>query len=133
MEFSGMNYVAIGLATVAGMISGAVWYGIFAKPWMRAVGFTQGDVQPKPSLYVIAAICQLVIAYLLAGMIGHLGSHTLTGGMITAFFCWLGFCLAPMTVNHRFQDKGWDLTAIDGGYWLTVFLIQGAIIGWMGV
>jgi len=37
-----------------------------------------------------------------------------------------------MAVNHRFQGKGWDLTLIDGGYWLVVFLLQGAILGWWG-
>jgi len=38
-----------------------------------------------------------------------------------------------MCVNHRFQGRGWSLTAIDGGYWLAAMLIQGAIIGAMGV
>ena len=133
MDFSGINYLSVPLAALAGMIAGAVWYGVFAKPWMKAVGFTEADVQQKPSIYIVAAVAQLVIAYLLAGLIGHLDTYTLTSGAITAFFCWIGFCLAPMAVNHRFQDKGWDLTVIDGGYWLVVFLLQGAIIGWMGV
>ena len=132
MDFSGINYLAIGLAVVASMITGAVWYGVFSKPWMRAAGLTASDIEQKPSLYIIAVICQIVIAYLLAGLIGHLGSHTLASGIVTAFFCWLGFCLAPMVVNHRFQGNGWDLTLIDGGHWLAVFILQGAIIGWMG-
>lgn len=133
MDFSGVNFIAIALAVVAGMATGAVWYGVFAKAWMRAAGLNESDIEQKPSLYLVAAVCQIVIAYLLAGLVGHLGSHSLSGGMITAFFCWLGFCLAPMAVNHRFQGRGWDLTMIDGGYWLAVFLLQGAIIGWMGV
>ncbi len=133
MDFSGINYLSVLPAAIAGMITGAIWYGVFAKPWMKAVGFTEDDVQQKPSLYIVAVIAQLVIAYLMAGLIGHLGNYSLTGGVITAFFCWIGFCLAPMAVNHRFQNKGWDLTIIDGGYWLVVFLLQGAIIGWMGV
>ncbi|MEM9280080.1 MAG: DUF1761 domain-containing protein [Pseudomonadota bacterium] len=133
MVFSGINYLAIPLAAIAGMITGAIWYGVFAKQWMKAVGFTEEDVQQKASLYIVAVIAQVVIAYMMAGIIGHLGEVTVASGVISAAFCWLGFCVAPMAVNHRFQDKGWDLTLIDGGFWLVVFLLQGAIIGWMGV
>jgi hypothetical protein len=38
-----------------------------------------------------------------------------------------------MAVNHRYQAYGWDLTLIDGGHWLGVALIMGAVIGWWGV
>ncbi len=131
MSFEGLNYLAVLAAAFAGMISGAVWYGVFAKQWMKAVGYTE-QPQPNPKIYIVALIAQFVIAYLLAGIIGHLGAFSLTQGIVTAFFCWLGFCVAPMAVNHRFQDKGWDLTVIDGGYWLLVFVLQGAIIGFLG-
>ena len=126
-----MNYLAVVMAAVAGMIAGAVWYGALANPWMKAVGYDEPP-KPDPKIYIVAIVAQLIIAWTLAGVIGHLGTHTLSGGVISAFFCWLGFCAAPMAVNHRFQEKGWDLTVIDGGYWLAVFVLQGAILGWMG-
>ena len=133
MDFSGINYIAVILAVIASMMTGAAWYGLFSKQWMSAAGLSEADIQQKPSLYVIAILCQAVIAYLLAGLIGHLGTLTIGAGMITAFFCWLGFCLAPMIVNHRFQGNGWNLTIIDGGHWLGVLVIQGAVIGAFGV
>ena len=133
MEFAGINYIAVGLALVASMIIGAIWYGIFAKPWMAAVGLGPDDLEQKPSLYVIAALCQLVMAWMLAGVIGHLGMMSLTGGLITALFCWLGFIATAITVNHRFQGSSWALTIINCGHWLAVLLAQGAIIGWMGI
>jgi hypothetical protein len=37
-----------------------------------------------------------------------------------------------MTVNHRYQGFGWDLTLIDGLHWLGVALVMGAVIGWFG-
>ena len=134
MDFSGMNYLAVAIAAIVGMISGAAWYGVLAKPWMKAAGVSEEDVNgPNTGKYVVALLAQFVIAYLLAGLIGHLDTFSLGGGIITALFCWIGFCLAPMMVNHRFQGAGWDLTAIDGGYWLVVFVLQGAIIGWIGL
>ncbi len=133
MEFFGINYLAVCIAAVAAMPVGAAWYGALGKPWMAAVGLKPDDIEQKPSLYIIAAICHLVIAFFLAGIIGHIGTHSLGGGIVTAFFCWLGFVVPTMCVNHRFQGTGWDLTAIDGGHWLATFLLQGAIIGWFGV
>ena len=129
MEFAGINYLAVGVALVASMIIGAVWYGIFAKPWMAAAGIDADKLEQKPSLYIIAIICQAFMAWMLAGVIGHLGTTTIGGGLITALFCWAGFIATSITVNHRFQDASWSLTLINTGHWLFVLLAQGAIIG----
>jgi len=131
MDFSNINYLAIITAAVAGMISGAAWYGAFAKSWMKAVGFTE-EPKPDSKIYVVAILAQLIIAYMLAILFSHFPDVDTKDGILAAFFLWLGFCVAPMAVNHRFQGKGWDLTLIDGGYWLVVFLLQGAILGWWG-
>lgn len=132
MDLSNINYIAIIVAAVAGMISGAVWYGVFSKPWMKAAGVTEEQVQGGgKAIYLVAILAQIIIAYMLSTLFGHFPSASLMDGVMAAFFLWLGFCLAPMAVNHRFQGKGWDLTAIDGGFWLVVFLLQGGIIGWL--
>ena len=132
MIFHGINYLAVILAAIAGMMAGAAWYSALAKPWIKALGLTQEPKQ-NPKIYIVALISQFLIAYVLAGLIGHIGSFTIGGGILSALFCWAGFTLAPMMTNHRFQGNGWDLTLIDAGYWLVVFALQGAIIGWMGV
>ncbi|MGE3529380.1 MAG: DUF1761 family protein, partial [Methyloceanibacter sp.] len=43
MTFTGVNYLAVIIATLAGFGLGTVWYMILAKPWMRAVGKTEAD------------------------------------------------------------------------------------------
>ena len=133
MAFSGINYIAVLVAAVAGFGVGAAWYTALAKPWMAAAGVAKADLTPGPTPFIVAALCQLVLAYLLAGVMSHMGRVDLAGGLTTAFFLWLGFVATTMAVNHRFQGKGWDLTAIDGGHWLIGMLIQGAVIGLFGV
>lgn len=130
MDFAGINFVAITAAAIASMVIGAIWYGGLAKLWMRAAKINENDLDQSLKLYVIAAICQFIIAFFLAGIIGHLAIDTPWTGAITAFFCWIGFVVPTMTVNHRFQGSGWGLTIIDAGVWLLVFVAQGAIIGW---
>ena len=75
------------------------------------------------------------MAYVLAGVLGHLGPGqvTLLNGVISALFVWAGFIATTITVNQRYQGFGWTLTLIDAGHWLGVALIMGAIIGWWGV
>jgi Protein of unknown function (DUF1761) len=55
------------------------------------------------------------------------------GGVVTGFFVWLGFVITTMGVNHAFGGAKPMLTFIDGGYWLAVLLMQGAVIGAFGV
>ncbi|MEN0001046.1 MAG: DUF1761 domain-containing protein [Pseudomonadota bacterium] len=135
MEFSGFNPLAIGIATVAAFVFGSVFYGTLAKPWMRAAGITPEEAKMGPSLFAMTFACEIVMAIMVAGVIGHLGDDqiTLRNGVISALFIWLGFVITTMIVNHRYGGKGWDLTLIDGAHWLGVLLIMGAIIGFMGL
>lgn len=132
MSFAGMNYLAVLVAAVAGYVFGAIWYSALAKPWMAAVGMTERP-KPNPAPFVIAFVCQLFMAWMLAGVIGHLGDISVMRSLITAAFLWAGFVITTMIVNHRFQSARWSLTLIDGAHWLGVLLIMGLVIGLFGV
>jgi hypothetical protein len=76
-----------------------------------------------------------IMAWVLAGGIAHLGPGqvTLKNGVISALFMWVGFVATTMAVNNAFGQRKAALTVIDGIHWLGVLVIQGAIIGAMGV
>ena len=138
MAFAGLNYQAVLLAAVVSFLFGGVWYGLLSKPWMAAAGMDAKKLEAAGSPVkpmVLAFLCLIVMAWVLAGLIGHLGAGqvTLRNGLISGAFAWLGFVATTLTVNHAFQDTKRALTLIDGGHWLGVLSIQGAIIGWMGV
>jgi hypothetical protein len=69
------------------------------------------------------------------GGIAHLGPGqvTLRNAIVSALFLWLGFVVTTMAVNNAFGQRKASLTIIDGIHWLGVLVIQGAIIGAMGV
>ena len=138
MEFAGLNYIAVFVAAIASLAFGAVYYMTLAKPRMAAVGKTGEQAQaqrgnPKP--FIITVVAHLMMAWVLAGIIGHLGTDQVTAmnGLISATFVWFGFVLTSLTVNHRFQGATTSLTLIDGGHWLGVLLVQGLVIGLLGV
>lgn len=139
MSFAGVSYMAALIAAVAGFAFGAVWYMALGSRWAAAVGkpievLNPGGRPPVPQM-ILTFICQLVMATMLAGVIGHLGKGqvTLWNGIVSGLFLWIGFVATTLLVNHGFQGVKRALTVIDGGHWLGVLLIQGAVIGWMGV
>ncbi len=129
MMFDGVNLLSALAAAVAAFVFGALWYSVLGKQWMRAARLTEEQTKPSPGLLVITFICQLMMAFILAGVIHHTGATTLKSGLISAMLIWIGFVATTLIVNHRFQDKPWSLTVIDGGHWLGVLLIQGTVIG----
>ena len=132
MDFSSVNMIAIIVAAVVSMAIGAAWYGVLGKPWMAAVGKPKETFKPTPGPFIIAFVCQLIMAWMLAGVIGHLGDITVVRSLISALFVWFGFVVTTMLVNHRFQAASWSLSLIDGGHWLGVLLCMGLVIGLFG-
>ena len=139
MAFGGLNYLAVLAAAVASFAFGALWYGLLGKPWMAALGKTKDELmgpegKPPVAQMLKSLIAALIMAWVLAGLIGHLGPGRVTplNGIISAGFVWLGFVATTLTVNHGYQRAKTALTLIDGGHWLGVLLIQGLIIGLFG-
>lgn len=135
MSFAGINYLAILVAAIAAFVFGAVYYGALGKPWMKAARIKPEEATMSPVLFITSFIAELVMAWVLAGVIGHLGAGQVTAwnGIVSGAFVWLGFIATTLAVNHRYQGFGWDLTVIDGLHWLGVAVIMGAVIGWWGV
>ena len=143
MTFAGINYLAILIAAVAGWLSGAVWYTALATRWVAAQGKTveqfhaeQAAKKGTPAAWLpfaLAFLADLVMAWVLAGMVGHLGTVTIRSAVISALFAWGGFVVTTVLVNNAFAGRSYLLTAIDAGHWLVALVLMGVVIGWMGV
>lgn len=135
MNFAGMNPVAIGIAAVAAFLWGALYYRIVGTAWMRAGRLDPATTRPTVTLFLTTLTAEAIIAWVLAGTLGHLGvgQVTLKNGLISALFVWFGFMATTLTVNHRFQGFGWGLVLADAVHWLGAALIMGAVIGGIGV
>jgi hypothetical protein len=139
--FAGLNVWALPLAAIASFLFGGLWYGVLSKQWMDAAGINEAQIKAAsgrtPHAFAITFVCQLFMAWMLAGLILHMAKAGLPGtmrnGMISAFFIWAGFVMTSLIVNHQFQMQKRALTLIDGAHWLGVLLIQGAILGAWGL
>ena len=137
MAFAGINYLAIVIAAVAAFAWGAGYYMSLSKQWLAATGMTKEELAGKrsPVPFVISFVALLVMGWVLAGLIGHLGAGQVTAknGIISGLFAWLGFVATTVFVNNAYPGRKYTLSTIDSLHWLGVLVIEGAVIGAMGI
>jgi hypothetical protein len=139
MSFAGINFLAVLIAAVVAWLASAGWYMSLGKIYQAAQGKTAEQCKvdmKKPGAFLpflYAFIGNLVIAWMLAGVLGHLGQVTLKDGVISGAFLWFGFILTTMVVNFCFSGRDKRLLLIDLGNWLIVMVVMGAVIGAIGV
>ncbi|TAJ34562.1 MAG: DUF1761 domain-containing protein [Reyranella sp.] len=135
MVFAGMNYLAILVAAVAAFGFGSLYYMSLSSQWLAAIGKKKEELSPSMAPFVISIVSLLVMAQVLAGTIAHLGGGQVTvrTGIITGAFMWLGFVATTTATNYAFGGRKASLTVIDCIHWLGVLVIQGAVIGAIGI
>ena len=131
-----INYVGILAAAVAAWLTGAVWYGVLGKQWMAALGWTEADMAGPDGKrrmpvgpMILSFVGALIMAFLLSGLMGHIGAMTVRTGIISGALVWVGFVITTIAVNNAFQRRKVMLTVIDGGHWLLALVVQGAVLG----
>lgn len=141
MTFIGVNYLAVVIAAVAAWLASAAWYMSLSRHYVAALGKTPEQMaqdRKKPGAFlpfIYAFVANIIIAWMLAGVLAHLGAGqvTLRNGVISGAFLWFGFILTTIAVNYSFSGRDRRLLLIDAGNWLLVLLVIGAIIGGIGV
>jgi len=144
MTFTGVNYLAVLIAALVGWAVGAAWYMGLAKQWVDAHGKTMEEFKAQAEAakgtsaawlpYLLAFIAELVMAWVLAGLLAHLGPDqtTVWNGIVSAAFVWVGFVVTTIAVNNMFGMRKPMLTVIDSGHWLAVLLVMGIVLGFFG-
>lgn len=133
MTIAGIEPMSVFWSAVGGFLVGGFWYGALSRAWLDAVGLTEEQIKRRPNAvpFLIAFLGNLVIGFGLAVLIRTTGQASLSSGaMLGALVC-AGFVLSTLAVNHSFQNARRVLTLIDGGHWLGVFIVQGAMLGWL--
>jgi len=139
MTFAGINYIAVLVAASVAWIFGGVWYRLLAKPWRAAHGFTSEQIRAHHGDHtamwplIVSFVADLIMAWMLAGLLGHFGAVNFENGAITAAFVWFGFVITTLAVNNIFGLRRHVLIVIDGLHWLGALLLMGAIVGAWGL
>ncbi len=129
LDISGLNWLAILVATVAGFVIGGIWYGpLFGNAWMSALGKSPDDIQPSPKPFVISFVTALITAIVLAVLINALDISTLGGGVMIGLLIGVGFIATAMASDSAFCGWGVNLWLIQSGYRVLYSVVMGAIL-----
>jgi Protein of unknown function (DUF1761) len=125
-----VNWLAIGLATLASFIVGGIWYspGVFGRKWMAENHFNQDDVAKRKMARVfgLSFFLSLVMATNLAFF---LGKSSLRFDVLASLGVGIGWIAPAFGVVYTFEKKSIALFLINAGYHVVSLLVMGLIIG----
>ena len=114
-----MEYLNVIAAAAGAFAFGAVWYTIFAKPWMHAAEIPMdANGRPMGSGGAMPFVIGFIAMILVAGMMRHVfqisGIVTLGGGLVAGFGVGAFFVTPWLAMNYAFAMRKPSLTMIDG-------------------
>lgn len=126
-----VNLWSVLVAGAAGWIIGAVWYGVFSKPWMALAypGKKSSDLKGNNWTYPVSLVLYLVVALALAVVANYYGMDGLDDGVLVGLLAFVGFVGPTMAMNYMFGGRPSKLLLIDAGNYLASFLVMGAVLG----
>jgi hypothetical protein len=130
-----VNWIAIIVAAAAAFAIGALWYSpvLFGRRWMAAHGHTPEKLAAMQSsmakTYTFSFVTYVIMAMVIALLLGLTGGATAIQGIVLAILAWLGFGFTIGLNSNLYSDKPAAAFLIDAGYQFVHVIVMGAIIG----
>lgn len=126
-----INYLAVLVAAIVGMVIGFIWYGpLFGRQWMTYLGIDPASL-PRGGMtriYVWQLILALVTAYVLARLVDVMGASTIGGGIVAGFWIWLGFVATQTATGVLYERRPLGLWVLNNAYHLINLAVMGALL-----
>ncbi len=131
-----VNWWAVLVSALAGMVIGSIWYGpLFGKVYIKAMGMDTMDEAKRAEMrkgmmgmYITQFVASLVTMFVLAVLIGSLGMVTVMGGVTVALWVWVGF-IVPVQLGNAIWGGKMILFWLGAFAQLVTMLVAGAIMG----
>ena len=86
-----INYLAVGVAALATVFIGAVWYSplLFHRLWVKAHGYSEEKVEQMRKTagraFMVSLFCYVVMAFVLSVLVSYAGASTVLQGAFLGF------------------------------------------------
>jgi hypothetical protein len=130
-----MNWLAVGLGTVAFFAVGAIWYGmVFSKAWQAAVGLSEEQLKAGANMPLIFGTC-FVLEFIVVLTVGHmfdfLEPSDRSKMMITVGLA-LGIMAPAIGISYLYMRKSLKLFLIDAGHLVVGMAAVGGVFVALG-
>ena len=130
IDFGGLNWWAIVVATATAFALGALWYGpMFGKAWVAALGKSEDELQPTATPFIVSAVAAFVTCIVVAALMHGLGLTGALAGIAFGLITGVGYIATSMASDSAFCGWGLKLWAIQSGYRVAYSALMGGIIG----
>ncbi len=129
-----INYLAVGVAALATIFIGALWYSplLFHKLWVKAHGYSEEKVEELRKAagraFVVSLFCYVVMAFVLAVFVSYAGASTVLQGAFLGLLVWIGFLATLGLTANMFSEKPLSTYLLDAGYQLVYTVVMGVIL-----
>jgi uncharacterized membrane protein len=134
-----INWLAVVIALVASMVLAKTWFTpkTFGNQWRKYTGITPADSKKAgKGPIVLTLFANIVTVIALAALINICSSFfqdsSVWLALLVGFVAWLAFSATTLATHNAFEQKSQQLTLINNGYQLALFLVVSVIIGWFG-
>jgi hypothetical protein len=136
LRIGDVNWWAVLVAAVATFFLGALWYtALFGKLWVRLNGYTDEQVKqmqkdrPPPVFFGTMIASYLLLALVVAVLVGSCNISSARDGAALGFLLWLGVAVCIGLTSWVASSKRFGVYAIDLTYQLVFLIMTGAILG----
>lgn len=136
LDLASVNYLAVLVAALATFMIGGAWYtALFGKLWQRLNGFSEEKMRamqaktPPPVFFGTLFACYLLVALVVALLVGALDIRGAGSGALLGLLLWLGPAAAIGMTGQIASDKPLGVFYIDASYQLIYLPLIGAILG----
>lgn len=134
-----INWFAVLIAVLASMVLAKTWFTpkTFGNPWRRYTGITPVDSKKAgKGPILLTLLANIVTVIVLAALINICSIFFQNDSMpfagLIGFIAWLAFSVTTLATHNAFEQKPKNLTLINNGYQLALFLIISLVIGGLG-
>ena len=125
-----INWLAVVLAFVVGMIVAMVWYDkrTVGPAWTKLTGVKKANKAAFVGLFITNFLTALVLAIAISISTAYFKNDSLWLALTVGLVAWLGFSASTLAQHNGFELKPAKLTVINASYHLVLMLSMTLII-----
>jgi hypothetical protein len=131
LSFAEINWLSVLVAALLAFGIGGLWYSpvLFSKVWQKELKLSDEEIKnaSMPLVFGTSFVLNFIAAVMLDLFIGK--ESTLLSGIQAGLLVSIAWIATALGINYLFARKSLKLFLIDAGYFVTFFVVMGAVLG----